>query len=40
LIAIAHAILTLSPRRARKIERQARHAGTALPPGLTWGGEQ
>jgi hypothetical protein len=40
LIALTHAILTLSPRRARRVERQARHAGTGgLPPSLSWGVE-
>src|SRR5215475_6565878 len=33
LLALAHAILTLAPRRARRVERQARHAGNGnLPP--------
>jgi hypothetical protein len=36
LIALTHAILTLSPRRARKIERQARHADNGLPSHLDW----
>jgi hypothetical protein len=39
LIAIGHAILTLSPRKARRIERPARHASNGLPPHLTWGDE-
>jgi hypothetical protein len=39
LIAIGHAILTLSPRKARRVERQAKHAGNGLPPHLTWGDE-
>jgi len=37
LIALAHAVLTLSPRRARRLERAARLAGNGLPPHLTWG---
>jgi hypothetical protein len=40
LIALTHAVLTLSPRRARRVERQARHAGNGLPPHLTWGDER
>jgi hypothetical protein len=39
LLALTHAVLTLSPRRARRVERQARHAGYGLPPHLTWGDE-
>jgi hypothetical protein len=38
LLALAHAVLTLSPRRARRVEREARHGGT-LPPHLSWGDE-
>jgi hypothetical protein len=37
LIALGHAILTLSPRRARRVERPAKHAGGQLPPSLDWG---
>jgi hypothetical protein len=40
LVAICHAILTLSPRGARRVERQARHASNGLPPHLTWGDER
>jgi hypothetical protein len=40
LIALTHAILTLAPRRARRVERQPRHAGSGLPPGLSWGDER
>ena len=36
-MATAHAVLTLSPRRARK--RPAQHAGNGLPPEGSWGGE-
>src|SRR5262249_8510378 len=39
LIALTHAILTLSPRKARRVERQPRHASNGLPPHLTWGDE-
>jgi len=39
LIALTHAVLTLAPRKARRGERQARHAGNGLPPHLTWGDE-
>jgi len=38
-MATAHAVLTLSPRRARRVERQARHVGNGLPPAVNWGGE-
>jgi hypothetical protein len=39
-LALAHAVLTLSPRRARRVERQARHADNdGLPPHLGWGEE-
>jgi hypothetical protein len=38
-LALAHAVLTLSPRRARRVERAARHA-SALPPKLGWGDKQ
>jgi hypothetical protein len=37
LIAIADAVLTLSPRRARRVERPAWHAGNGLPPHLSCG---
>jgi hypothetical protein len=38
-LALVHALLTLAPRRARRVE-QARHApGNGLPPHLTWGGD-
>jgi hypothetical protein len=37
LLAVGHALLTLSPRKARRVERPARHASSGLPPGLTWG---
>jgi hypothetical protein len=39
-LALAHAVLTLSPRKARRVERRARHAdiGT-LPPNMNWGDE-
>jgi hypothetical protein len=40
LIALVHAVLTLSPRKARRVERPARHASNGLPPHLQWGGEQ
>jgi hypothetical protein len=40
LIALTHAILTLSPRKARRAERPARHASNGLPTHLTWGDEQ
>ena len=36
-MATAHAVLTLSPRRARRVERPARHAGNGLPPHLSCG---
>ena len=36
-MATAHAVLTLSPRRARK--SSAQHAGNGLPPAVSWGGE-
>jgi len=36
-LALAHAVLTLAPRRARRVERPARHAGNGLPPHLQWG---
>jgi hypothetical protein len=36
LLALAHAVLTLAPRRARKIGRPARHAGNGLPSQLDW----
>ena len=39
LIALTHAILTLSPRKARRVARPARHASNGLPPHLTWGDE-
>ena len=40
-MATAHAVLTLSPRRARRADRPARHAdGTGLPPHLTWGDDE
>jgi hypothetical protein len=40
LLALAHAVLTLSPRKARRVERQARHGGdNGLPPHLQWGAE-
>jgi len=40
LIALGHAILTLSPRKARRPARLARHAdGNGLPPHLSWGDE-
>ena len=38
LIALTHAILTLSPKRARR--GLPRHAGNGLPPHLHWGEEQ
>jgi hypothetical protein len=38
-ISLVLAVLTLSPRKARRVERQARHAGNGLPPHLTWGDE-
>ena len=39
-MATAHAVLTLSPRRARRGERQAPHAGNGnLPPSFRWGGD-
>src|SRR5262249_26260472 len=37
--AIAHAVLTLSPRTAPRFEPQPQHAGNGLPPHLTWGDE-
>jgi hypothetical protein len=40
LLALAHAILTLSPRKARRVERPARPASSGLPPGLTWGDDK
>jgi hypothetical protein len=39
LAAIASALLCSAPRRARRAERPARHAGNGLPPHLTWGDE-
>jgi hypothetical protein len=39
LLALTHAILTLAPRKARRVERQPRHAGNGLPPHLNWGDE-
>jgi hypothetical protein len=39
MLALGHAILTLSPRRARRVERP-RHAGNGtLPRSVTWGDE-
>ena len=37
LIALTPAILTLSPRKARRVERPGRHASNGLPAHLTWG---
>ena len=38
LLALAQAVLTLSPRKARRVGRQARHAdNNGLPPHLQWG---
>ncbi len=39
LIALTHAILTLSPRKARRVERQGRHASNGLPPHMALGDE-
>jgi len=39
MLAVAHALLAQAPRKARRVERQARHAGNGLPPHLTWGDE-
>jgi hypothetical protein len=39
LIAVAHAILTLSPRKARRVARPAQHASNGLPPHLSWDDE-
>jgi hypothetical protein len=39
LLALAHAVLTLSPRRARRVERPARRCNNGLPPHLSWGDE-
>jgi len=40
-MATAHAVLTLSPRRARPGEREARHTdNNNLPPSMRWGGDQ
>ena len=39
-MATAHALLTLSPRRARRVGRLAPHAdGNGLPPAVSWGGD-
>jgi len=39
LLALAHAVLTLSPRRARRVERPGRHANGGLPRNMEWGDE-
>jgi hypothetical protein len=40
MLALVHSVLTLSPRRARRVGRQARRAGNSgLPPHLQWGGD-
>jgi hypothetical protein len=37
LAALVHALLAQTPRRARRVQRPARHASNGLPPHLTWG---
>jgi hypothetical protein len=40
LLAVGHALLAQAPRRARRVERQARHADNGSPPpSVQWGNE-
>jgi hypothetical protein len=36
LLALVHAVLALAPRKARRVERSARHASNGLPSHLDW----
>jgi hypothetical protein len=39
-LAVAHALLCLAPRRARRVQQPRHTSGNGLPPHLTWGDQQ